>query len=125
MQAADTLFHKLCTPSVMNIGWHLAQLDSRDDFLSDPAHYSDFASTLSERLAFLVEEIKQRRYRPRNLLDVEVPKSGLSVRPGNVLPIEESIVLHAIMYLIAPRLDPHLESGVYSYRQRHAPAKPG
>lgn len=112
----DSLFRALCTPAVMKIGWHLAQLDSRDDFLSDPVDYSDFASTLSERLPYIVEEIKHQRYRPRHLLDVEVPKSGLSVRPGNVLPLEESIVLHAIVYLMAPRLDRKLERNVYSYR---------
>lgn len=115
-EMSDPTLRKLCTSATLKIGWHLAQLDSRDDFLADPVDYSDFASTLTERVEYLIEELRNQRYRPRNLLDVDVPKSGLSIRPGNVLPIEESIVLHAIMYLVAPRLDRWLANGVYSYR---------
>lgn len=112
----DQLFDELCTPEIMKIGWHLAQYDSRDDFLADPVEYADFASSLTDRLRFLVEEVKALRYRPRDLLNIDVPKSGLSVRPGNVLPIEESVVLHAIVYLLAPKIDPKLSKQVYSYR---------
>jgi hypothetical protein len=114
--AENRLFDDLCTPEVMKIGWHLAQYDSRDDFFADPVEYADFASNLTERLRFLVEEVKALRYRPRDLLNIDVPKSGLSVRPGNVLPIEESVVLHAIVYLLAPKIDPKLSPQVYSYR---------
>jgi Reverse transcriptase (RNA-dependent DNA polymerase) len=112
----DLLFRNLCTNEVMKIGWHLAEKDSRDDFLSDPIGYADFASSLTERVQHLVEEIRSQRYRPRHLTEVEVPKSGLSVRPGNVLPIEESTVLHAITYLLAPHLDRKLAGEVFSYR---------
>ena len=112
----NRLFGELCKPEVMKIGWHLAQLDSRDDFFSDPLEYADFASNLTERLEFLVQEVKALRYRPRDVINVDVPKSGLSVRPGNVLPIEESVVLHSIVFLLAPKLDPKLDSSVYSYR---------
>jgi len=100
----------------MLCGWHLAKDDSRDDFVSDPIGYADFASNLEERLDYLVEEVQALRYRPHHLIDVDVPKSGLSVRPGNVLPIDESVVLHAIVYVLAPALDKHLSRNVYSYR---------
>src|SRR5690242_8679999 len=98
----DALFNKLCRPQVLRIGWHLAHADSRDDFISDPAGYADFGASLGARLGYLVREISNDRYRPRAVTNIDVPKSGLSVRPGNVLPIEESALLHAITYLIAP-----------------------
>src|SRR5688572_33186893 len=101
----DSLFRELCSPHTLKIGWHLAQLDSRDDFVSDPVGYEDFASHLTERLSYLIQEIRSKRYRPRHLIDIDVPKTGLSVRPGNVLPIEEATILHSIVYLIAPRVD--------------------
>jgi hypothetical protein len=110
------LFRELCKPSVLKIGWHLAQLDSRDDFISDPVCYCDFASCLTERLAHILEEVRDKRYRPRHLIELDIPKSGLSVRPGNVLPIEEATILQAIVYLLAPRLDPCLSESVYSFR---------
>lgn len=38
------------------------------------------------------------------------------MRPGNVLPIEESALLHSIAYVLAPRLDQKLSHAVHSYR---------
>jgi len=114
--AQDRLFKELCKPEIIRIGWYLAQGDSRDDFVTDSVGHSDFASNLQDRLAHLVQEVQNQRYRPRNLLEIDVPKSGLSVRPGNVLPIEEAILLHTMVYLLAPLLDKKLDKAVYSYR---------
>jgi hypothetical protein len=114
--ADNTLFRELCKPDVLLIGWHLAHADSRDDFVADPVGYEDLGANLASRLAYLLREISHERYRPRYPVHVDVPKSGLSVRPGTVLPMEEAALLHAITYLIAPRLDRHLSSSVYSFR---------
>jgi len=100
----------------MQAGWHLAHADSRNDFVIDPVGYVDFASNLEDRLKHLVEQVQAHRYGPRHLLDIDLPKSGLSVRPGNVLPIEEAVLLHSITYLLAPLLDKRLDQNVYSYR---------
>ena len=94
----------------------MAHLDSRDDFVTDAASYEDFSHNLPQRLHHLLVEVRNRRYRPRYLTEVEVPKDGLSVRPGNVLPIEEAIVLNAITCLLAPQLDGKLCKEVHSYR---------
>ncbi|MBI5675747.1 MAG: hypothetical protein HZC48_08000 [Nitrospirae bacterium] len=112
----DQLFKELCRPEIIRIGWHLAQGDSRDDFVRDPVGYADYASNLSDRLFYLIEQVEAHRYRPRHLIEVDVPKSGLSVRPGNVLPIEEASILHSIIYLLSPKLDKKLSDSVYSYR---------
>lgn len=112
----NRLFKHLCRKETMLTGWYLAQADSRDNFVLDPVGNVDFASNLDERLEHLIEQVQAYRYRPRHLLDIDIPKSGLSVRPGNVLPIEESILLHAITYLLAPILDKKLDDSVYSYR---------
>jgi hypothetical protein len=114
--AGDRLFKQLCSPNVIRVGWHLAQADSRDDFVTDPIAHADFAFNLQRRLNHLIEQIQSNRYRPRHLLEIDVPKSGLSVRPGNVLPIEEATLLHAITYLLAPLLDKKLDKAVFSYR---------
>jgi hypothetical protein len=112
----NSMFRELCKPELLKIGWHLAQLDSRDDFVEDPLRHADFASQLDLRLRYIIEQLTSGRYRPRNVLDVDIPKSALTVRPGSVLPIEEATILHAIVYLIAPRLDSLLSPSVYSYR---------
>ena len=41
--ARNTLYKRLCTRETLQIGWHLAQADSRDDFLLDVVGYADFA----------------------------------------------------------------------------------
>lgn len=110
------LFQRLCSNEVIRVGWHLAQADSRDDFVTDPVGHADFAWNLTDRIEHLIEQIHDHRYRPRHLIEIDVPKSGLSVRPGNVLPIEEATLLHAIVYLLAPELDRKLDKAVYSYR---------
>ena len=112
----NRLFKHLCCKETMLTGWYLAQADSRDNFILDPIGHVDFASSLDERLKHLIEQVQAYRYRPRHLLDIDIPKSGLSVRHGNVLPLEESILLHAITYLLAPILDKKLDDSVYSYR---------
>ena len=112
----DQLFSELSKPDIMKVGWQLAHGDSRDDFVRDPVSHADYAFNLPSRLEFLIEQIRSHRYRPSYLIEVDVPKSGLSVRPGNVLPIEEASILHAATYLLAPRLDKKLDSSVYSYR---------
>ena len=112
----DSLFKKLCNHEMMLAGWHFAHGDSRDNFVLDPVSYIDFASNLAKNLKHLIEQVQAHRYRPRHLIDIDLPKSGLSVRPGNVLPIEESLLLHAIICLLAPIIDKRLSASVYSYR---------
>ena len=114
--ANDRLFKRLCDPELIEIGWHLAHADSRDDFATDPLSYADYAFLKAERFRFMVEQLQEDRYRIGRLSEIDIPKTGLSVRPGNILPIEEATILHAIVYLIAPRIDPKLRQEVYSYR---------
>ena len=116
LKMADQLFKELVKPEILKIGWHLAHKDSRNDFVLDPVGHADYAFNLSDHLQYLVQEIQSGRYLPKHLLEVDVPKSGLSVRPGNVLPIEDASILHATIYLLAPKLDKKLDSSVYSYR---------
>src|SRR5438105_2952627 len=114
--ALNRLFKRLCDPELIEIGWHLAHGDSRDDFAIDPLSYADYAFLKADRFRFIVEQLRHDRYRVGRITELEVPKSGLSARPGNVLPIEEATILHAIIYLIAPKIDPKLRDGVYSFR---------
>jgi hypothetical protein len=116
--AQNSLFKKLCNYKILKIGWYLAHNDTRNNFVLDPIGYADFAFQLSDRLNFIIEEIENDRYCPRHLTEIDIPKSGLSVRPGSILPIEDMVVLHACIFLLAPKLDGKLKENVYSYRLR-------
>ena len=110
------MYKRLCRPETLRTGWHLAHRDSRDDFLRDVVGYADFGASLSEHITYVLRDLLAERFQPRHILEVDVPKSGLSVRPGNVLPLPDAMVLHAIVLLIAPRLDKKLSDQVFSYR---------
>ncbi len=115
-QPDNSLFDELCRLNQLEQGWQFAQHDSRDDFIADTAGYLDYGIQRSRRLQFLSEQLSTDRYRPRRCTKIDVPKSGLAVRPGETLHIEDSIVMHAITYLLAPRLDREFGDEVYSYR---------
>lgn len=69
-----------------------------------------------ERFRFVIEQLRHSRLRVGRVIDIDLPKTAYSVRPGSVLPIEEAMILHAAIYLIAPKLDRKLHKHVYSYR---------
>ena len=117
------LYKQLHDLDNLEIGWHLAHGDSRDDFVDDPINYADYAFMKRERLAFISERLANHRYRSRPLTNIDLPKSGLSVRPGNTIHIEDAIVIHAAAYLLAPKIDHKLGSEVYSYRLSSEPDK--
>ncbi len=112
------LYAKLSDLNLLRKAWHLAREDAKQDFLEDAMGHADFAARLDEYLHALANALEDGSYHPKPLLWIDVPKSSLSVRPGSVLSIEDRIVLFAIIYLIAPRLDRKLPRNVHSWRIR-------
>lgn len=112
----NRLYKKLCDMDVLKRAWHLVRNDARTDFIHDTYRYSDFGFNLEENLKSIQENLVRENYYPQPLLEIDVPKSSLTVRPGSVPEIEDRIVTYAITYLIAPYLDKKLPDGVYSYR---------
>ena len=69
--ARNALYKRLCTRETLQIGWHLAHADSRDDFLRDVVGYADFAASLRERIIYVLRELAARRFRPRHILEID------------------------------------------------------
>ena len=112
----NRLYRKLCSMDVLKRAWHLVRNDARTDFIHDTYRYSEFGFNLEENLKSIQEDLFREKNYPKPLLEIDVPKSSLAVRPGSVPEIEDRIVTYAIIYLIAPCLDKKLPEGVYSYR---------
>lgn len=112
----NRLYRKLISLDVLKRVWHLVRNDARTDFIYDTYRYSDFGFNLEGNLKSIQEDLIRENYYPKPLLEIDVPKSSLAVRPGSVPEIEDRIVTYAIIYLIAPYLDKKLPEGVYSYR---------
>jgi len=114
---ADFLFKKLCDINLLRKAWHLARYDSqRNDFIQDPLGYSDFTYNLENNLKEILRDLEEEQYHPKPLINIDIPKSTLAVRPGGIISIEDKIVCFAIISLIAPNLDKQLPETVYSYR---------
>ena len=91
--------------------------DERDDLVPDPLAYRDFIPKKAEILANVQEQLESG-YSPSSLLQMDVPKSHLAMRPGSVPCIEDRLVYTAIVGSFADRADSGLEGEhvVPSYR---------
>ena len=115
--ANDRLFKRLLDPELIAVGWHLAHADSRDDFATDPLGYANYWRLLkADRFRFIVEQLRFDKTSGRPPNGNRYPKDRIERSTRNILRIEEATILHAIIYLIAPKIDPKLRKEVYSYR---------
>lgn len=111
-----SLWERLLTKEVITRGWHLARADVRQDFAEDLLSTDVFGSDLKSQVVEIIHRIQTQTYQPRPLFRIEVPKGGLGFRPGAVIPIQDRVVVSAIVFLIAEELDKKLPSTVYSWR---------
>jgi len=118
------LFKKLWDPEVLKIAANYTHDDKKDDFIPDIFRNQDYIFNLQENLKRLALSLKNGTYRPRQLKEIDVPKSGLAVRPGSTLDIEDHIVLFAIAYLLAPVMDRILPENVFHFRVRKKGKQP-
>ena len=109
------LYHKLSI-ELLKKCWYFVKEDAKDDFIPDIYNYHDFAFNLEENIKDLHQKIKEKVYIAKPLLEIDVPKSSLTVRPGSVPEIEDRIITYAITYLLAPIIDKKLSKSVYSFR---------
>lgn len=80
-------------------------------YTSDPGRFRDFLNAMARSLA-------SSQYAPARSLSIPLPKAYPFTRPSRVIPFEDSVVLYAIAYLLAPLVDPKIPSRVYSSRLR-------
>jgi hypothetical protein len=118
------LFKKLCDPAILKIAANYVHDDKKDDFIPDTFRNQDYIFNLQDNLARLSQSLKNGTYRPRPLKEIDVPKSGLAVRPGSSLDIEDHIVFFGIAYLLAPVMDHVLPRSVFHFRVKKKGKRP-
>ncbi len=122
--ATDSLWKKLTTPKILKRGWHLARLDTKQDFLEDLFSTDVYGVDLEFNIRETTNRLSTDTYQPHPLLRMEVPKGSLGFRPGAVIPIQDRVVVSAIVMLLAPEIDEKLPDCVYSWRlKRPLPQK--
>lgn len=115
-QADNEFWERLLNPTTLRRGWDLARADSKRAFIEELYVIDAFAINLLNNLKEISNKIKAEAYRPKPLIQIEVPKNTLSVRPGSSVSLEDKIVLNAIVCLIVEPIDDKIIKGVYSYR---------
>jgi retron-type reverse transcriptase len=118
------LYNRLSDPAVLRIATNYVHDDKKDDFVPDTFRNQDYIFNLRENLVRLAQALKSGSYRPRPLKEIDVPKSGLAVRPGSSLDIEDHIVLFGIAYLLAPVIDRVLPKSVFHFRVKKRADQP-
>ena len=119
------LWKQLLTPETITRGWHLARDDVRQDFSEDLYSTDVFGQELSQVVQETINRLKTDSYQPRPLFRIEVPKGSLAFRPGAVVPIQDRVVVSAIILLMAAELDKKLPSTVFSWRLKDPIPKRG
>ncbi|MCG6534101.1 MAG: RNA-directed DNA polymerase [Syntrophales bacterium LBB04] len=118
------LYKRLSDPGVLKIAANYVHDDKKDDFIPDVFRNQDYIFNLPNNLRRLAQSLKTGTYRPTPLKEIDVPKSGLGVRPGSVLDIEDHIVYFAIAYLLAPVVDRALPDNVFHFRVKKKGKRP-
>jgi len=119
------LWKELLTKETITRGWHLARDDTRQDFSEDLYSTDTYALSLSQLVQETINRLSTNTYQPRPLFRIEVPKGPLTFRPGTVIPIQDRVVLSALVLLMASELDKKLPDSVFSWRLKNPIPKKG
>ncbi|MHC4187915.1 MAG: RNA-directed DNA polymerase, partial [Planctomycetota bacterium] len=121
----DQLWKELLTEEILIRGWHLARLDTKQDFAEDLYSTDVYSLDLNLRIKETISRLSTETFQPRPLLRLEVPKGSLGFRPGSVIPIQDRVVVSAIVFLIAEKVDRQFPDSVYSWRLKKPLPKKG
>lgn len=121
----NDLWKNLLTENILVRGWHLARLDTRQDFAEDLYSSDIFGVDLSTRIKETISRLNTETYQPRSILHLEVPKGSLGFRPGSVIPIQDRIIVSAIVLLMAEEIDNLFPPSVHSWRTKKPFPKKG
>ena len=82
----------------------------------DGQSIKDFAEDLLRNLTCLVDELKEKSYRPFPVKRVEIPKPDGGVRKLGIPTVRDRVVQQVLLDILTPIYDPHFHPSSYGYR---------
>lgn len=82
----------------------------------DGQSVADFAERLAEEIAQLACELKDKRYRPKPVRRVEIPKPDGGVRKLGIPTVRDRVVQQTLLDILQPIFDPDFHPSSYGYR---------
>jgi len=93
----NELWNELLTEHILIRGWHLARLDTHQDFAEDLYSTDIYGVDFITRIKESISRLKTETHQPRPLIPLEVPKGSLGFRPGSIIPIQDRVIVSAIV----------------------------
>lgn len=82
----------------------------------DGVSIKTFTEGLPQRLNELVQELKEKRYRPLPVKRVEIPKPDGGIRKLGIPAVRDRVVQQALLDILSPIFDPEFHPSSYGYR---------
>ena len=76
----------------------------------------DFAERLKDNLEILLEELREKRYRPLPVKRVEIPKPGGGKRMLGIPSVRDRVVQQALLEILQPIFETDFHPSSYGYR---------
>lgn len=108
--------NQICSFDNLALALNYAKDGAKRFFMPDFFRHQDYIHDSKNRIKELSFRLKRKEYRPKPILEIDIPKSGLAVRPGIVLDFEDFIVLYAILLPYLEKIEKMLPDNVYSLR---------
>lgn len=110
-----TLLHQVARVEVLKRAWgDVLENDLEDGSMQ--ARVLDLAVDIRDQLVELSAEILDGTYRPRDLVEVKIPKKTSGKRTLHIPDARDRIVERAILNTIGPLVDPLLGPAAFGYR---------